>query len=166
MNKNSLDKEFKKLKHYLKKVNEAGNPNSFTQRNIISHTIIGIIMSIHNLINTGAYTQDDNLSDELFSTIEDARHTAVHYGYFNDFNNIHPAAQKIISSIPKEFNTSFASRLNTLEYNEQNTYYQISPNANIEIKKDFLEGFITFLNKNSGEMIHIPNEDIISVENS
>lgn len=166
MNKNSLEKEFKKLKHYLKKVNEVGNPNSFTQRNIISHTIIGIIMSIHNLINTGAYTQEDNLSDELFSTIEDARHTAVHYGYFNDYNNIYPEAQKIISSIPKEFNTNFASRLNTLEYNEQNTYYQIFPNANIEIKNDFLDGFVTFFNKSNGEMLHIANEDIISVENS
>jgi len=85
MNSKSLDKELKNLKHYLKETKSLNETTDKNQKKIITYTLVGMIMSLYNLIKTGAY--DEQNKSELFKITEEARNTAIHYGYFNDFNN-------------------------------------------------------------------------------
>ena len=139
MNKKSLEKEFKRFKSYLKTVKMGPKPSTKEEARIISYTIEGMIMTLHNLIKTGAYDQYEDTSDTLFNLVSQARHTAIHYGYFNDLTDIFSQAEEIVSNIPEDLKTNFATLLPSLSFNDEGEYYQLTSTDKTE----------TFLNPSS-----------------
>jgi len=161
MNSKSLDKELKNLKHYLKETKSLNETTDKNQKKIITYTLVGMIMSLYNLIKTGAY--DEQNKSELFKITEEARNTAIHYGYFNDFNNIYPAANQITNNIPSHQQTHFAQIIKSSPpINHE--YCQIYTNENTEIKPlKSMNDFIVFSNKKTGEELYVKKKDLIIV---
>ena len=166
MNKQSLEKELKQLKAYLKKVQSSDESLNSTDAKIISHTLVGMIMSIHNLIKTGAYDQLNNNSSELFDLIQEARNSAIHYGYFTDLNNIMPEANNIVSNIPNSLKSNFANTIPNLKDESEVSYYQLAPYKQAIIEEVVSPiGFYRFKTLNSEQELYIKKEDLIIVTN-
>ena len=128
MSEDSLNIELLKLKDYLSNIKDEVSDEY--QSKLISHTLIGMIMTIHNLINTGAY--DNILNQDLYSLVEESRNLSLHYGYFNEFKNIHPQATNIVESTQFKNDNYFASSLLATEIPNDN-YFHISSSDAIQI---------------------------------
>ena len=166
MNKKSLEKEFKRFKSYLKTVKMGPKPSTKDEARIISYTIEGMIMTLHNLIKTGAYDQYEDTSDTLFNLVSQARHTAIHYGYFNDLTDIFSQAEEIVSNIPEDLKTNFATLLPSLSFNDEGEYYQLTSTDKTEIKEAYSpEGYFVFRSLRTKEEFYVKKEDLIIVEN-
>lgn len=166
MNKKSLEKELKTFKCYLKTVKNSDTPLSSQEKKIVSHTLAGMIMTLHNLMKTGAYDQYDNSSKNLFQLVNKARDAAIHYGYFNDFQNIYPEAQKILENIPESLKNNFANTLPIETYSTDNQYYQIFSNDCVEIKETILDpNLFIFKNIRTNMAFYIHKENLVIVEN-
>lgn len=163
MNKRSLEKELRNLKHYLKEVDNIDYYVDPSESKVICHTIVGMIMTIHNLVKTGAYHKNEEVA--LFKLIEHARNTAIHYGYFSDLDNIYPEAKNIIANIPQTHNEHFAQWLTKANFPDD-TYHLIANSDKSEIIRVFHpEDFYKFKNKKTGEELYVKKEDLIIVEN-
>ena len=166
MNKKSLEKELKRFKHYLKEISKEANNHTVDEKKIISYTLEGMIMTIHNLIKTGAYDQSEDTTKKLFDLVDEARNTAIHYGYFNDLNNIFPHAKQIASNIPDDFNSNFATLLPGFNLIEDKPYYQLFQTDKTSIKEKLsLDGFFVFKSLHTKEELYIKKEDLIIIEN-
>lgn len=166
MNKRSLEKELKRFKSYLKDISKEGESHSPDERKIISYTLEGMIMTIHNLIKTGAYDQDDNTIKKLFNLVDNARNTAIHYGYFNDLNNIYQQAKEIASNIPDDFGINFATLIPALRIIVSEPYYQLFQTEKTEIKEVLApDGYFLFRSLRTKEELYIRKEDLIIIEN-
>lgn len=166
MNKLSLEKELKQLKTYLKDLEKAPAPPESTEAKIISHTLVGMIMTIHNLIKTGAYDQLEHTPVDLFNLVQEARNNAIHYGYFNDLNNILPQAKNIINNMPNSLKSNFANSIPNLYKDEEVTYYQLTQNEKTTIQEVVSPiGFYRFKTLKGEEELYIKKEDLIIVKN-
>lgn len=166
MNKKSLEKEFKRFKSYLKSVKIGPAPATKDESRIISYTLEGMIMTLHNLIKTGAYDQYEDSSDTLFNLVSQARHTAIHYGYFNDLNTIFSQAQEIVSIIPDDLKSNFATLLPALTFYDDSEYFELSSTDKTEIKEAYSpDGYFVFRSLRSKEEFYVKKEDLIIIEN-
>lgn len=166
MNNKTLEQELARLKHYLKKYAKDTKFTSVEDYKIHSHTIVGMLMSIHNLIKTGAYNLNDFSHEELFETISQARHTAIHYGFFDDYSDIEEQAKKIVSNLPSNFENNFANSLKNINFYHNCPHYQISAIANGTIKESLsIPDFYILKNLKTQEEIYVARENLIIVEN-
>ena len=166
MKRKSLETELKTLKHFLKKVENTDYRQDTLEAKLISHTLVGMIMTIHNLAKTGAYHDYNGSKKEIFTLIEDARNKAIHYGFFNNFKNIYKEAQNIIKNHePTENEYYFASYLQNVSLPIE-SHTQISSNAKVEIKEVFTpEHFFRFKAYKDSREIYVKQEDLIMLTN-
>ena len=166
MNKKTLTQELDRMKHYLKKINKEGNNVSLEESKIRSHTLVGMIMSIHNLIKTGAYNLNDNSHHDLYSTISQARHKAVHYGFFDEFSDIKDQAKEITSNIPSNLEDHFSNSYSKINFLTNETFYLIENDKNSKIYESLtMNGFYVFKNLITNEKVYISKENLLIVEN-
>ncbi len=164
MNKYSLIDELNTLKSYLNSIEN--KQLDLNERKIASHTIIGMIITINTLISTGAYNQDNHSGDLLFSLIDQARNTVLHYGYFNEYSNIYPDANLIINNIPQSLNSNFAEKVNDINLNIQNDYHMTMINNNIEISLlNNNNDLVLLRNKINDEQLYISKKDLLIITN-
>ena len=69
MNSKSLEKELKNLRFYLKTVSRLEKTSPEDDK-VISHTIAGMLITVNNLIDTGAYFTTDHETIELYQLIK------------------------------------------------------------------------------------------------
>lgn len=158
MNKDSLITELTKLKEYLNAHKSISlNP---TESKIVSHTLIGTIMTIHNLINTGAY--DNYSNQEFYDLIEESRNLALHYGYFNEYETIKSEAINIVENTYFSDKDYFASTLSNIDI-EKSNYFHIAGHDNIQINTttDLLE----LTNLHTKESIYFDLNNVIILKN-
>ena len=164
MNSKSLEKELKNLRFYLKTVSRLEKTSPEDDK-VISHTIAGMLITVNNLIDTGAYFTTDHETIELYQLIKEARDNAIHYGYFDDYSDIYHKAKEIVSNMPEKLQSNFAKELARTEI-ETNRYVLINQSQFTQIYKEFSPyEFFVFKNLHTNEELRVKKDDLIVVEN-
>lgn len=165
MKRKSLENELKNLRYYLKEINNSPFPNDIVESRKIAHTLVGMIMTIHNLAKTGAYNGYNGSKKEIFELIEIARNKAIHYGYFNNFEDIVKQATTIVKLHKSQDELYFSQMIDSLYFPEYK-YTQIVQNEKTEITEVFLpEPLYKFRSYKDKREIYIRKEDLITVTN-
>lgn len=164
MNNKSLEKELKNLRFYLKTISRL-EKTSPDEEKVISHTIAGMIITINNLIDTGAYHSDQAELIEIYQLVKEARDNAIHYGYFDDYSDVYHKAKEIVSHMPEKLTNSFAKQIAATEI-EEKRYVLISNSSSTSVHKEFLsQDFFVFKNLHTHEELWVKKDDVIVVEN-
>ena len=166
MDKKTLTNEIEKLKRYLKKISKENKSANHEEDKITANTLVGMLMTIHNLIKTGAYNLNDFSHEDFYETISEARHAAIHYGFFDDYKNIENQINSIVSNIPDNLDDNFANTFQSDSFVTNCTHYQISSNASSKIQESLVSpNLYIFKNLKTNAEIYIYINDLILVEN-
>lgn len=166
MDRNSLKDAFEDLRLYLKDAHRHKRQTTITEKKIQALTIAGKVMSIHNLIKTGAYNQESEEYKKIANLISLSRHTAIHYGFFDDFSNINQTAIDITNNIPEDLNLHFAQYISNLEFLTDCNNYQVFSGPLSQIEEALTNSDLyVFKNNKTGELAYINKLDLLVIEN-
>ena len=166
MDKNSLKDSFDDLKLYVKDAIKNRRKTSNTEKKIQTLTIAGKVMSLHNLLKTGAYNQESEEYKKIANLISLSRHTAIHYGFFDDFSNINQTANDIIDNIPQDLSSHFSQSIPDLHFLSNCNSFQVfdGPLSKIEESLSMSDMYV-FKNTKTGEKAYISKLDLLIIEN-